>query len=227
MFGVYGMDLPLWLEKPNLWALDEKDTIPSNIDPSTISLLREFLLAPPVIFSPNLCTTVGSLDDGKAVSLYSSSSSDDVAFRSTESGPGQDYQWTTIETVLIRLVIDFEPWGTFPVLSKGTPGWEMGYDAAVCVQKYEPWIIEAYNVSFASPSILRIVEKWNGSTSSPSGRIRGTPIASTRYLNKPAKEELFHIAHGHGVSQMMKINYEDYVPGPIVGPVVLRVRHFF
>ena len=131
-----------------------------------------------------------------------------------------DYEWTTVETVLIRYRADFVTNGTFPVYSNNTRGWEIGYDAAVCVQKYEPWIIEAYNASFASPSILQIVEKENSSTSSPSGRIKGTPVASTRYLNISKKSFTFNIAHGNGVRQMMKVNSDDYTPTTIVGPVV-------
>ena len=41
LFKVYGMDLPTRLTEPNI-----DDTIPSNIDPSTISYIGEFLSAP-------------------------------------------------------------------------------------------------------------------------------------------------------------------------------------
>ena len=207
------MDLPPLYEEPDLRVLDAHDTIPSNIDPSTISYLSEFLSAPLAFFTPNLCTTARSPDNGEGVSIDS-----------TEvSSSHMDYEWTTVETVLIRYRADFVTNGTFPVHSINTWGWEIGYDAAVCVQKYEPWIIEAYNASFASPSILRIVEKENSGTSSPSGKIQGIPIASTRHLNTSIKHRAFDIAHGNGIHQMMKVNYRDtqyYLPSPTVSPAV-------
>jgi len=41
LFAVYGMDLPKQLATPDLKLLDANDTIPSNIDPSTISYVGE------------------------------------------------------------------------------------------------------------------------------------------------------------------------------------------
>ena len=208
LFGVYGMDLPHRFAEEDFTGLGvDNDTIPSNVDPSTISYVGEFLFAPLAFFTPNLCSTVGSSDNGRAVSLYSTKSHLDL-----------DYEWSTVETVLIRFDTRSTTNGTFPVHAENTAGWEIGYDAAVCVQKYEPWIVEAYNATFASPSILRLVEKGNGSTSSPSGKIRGTPIASTRYLNASNKKFTFDAAHGNGIRQMMKVNYGYYAPSPIVGP---------
>jgi len=48
LFGVYGMDLPTEFTKPNLSGLAANDTIPSNINPSTISYISEFFSAPRV-----------------------------------------------------------------------------------------------------------------------------------------------------------------------------------
>jgi len=45
LFGVYGMDLPTEFAKPDLSVLDANDTIPSNINLSTISSIGEFLSA--------------------------------------------------------------------------------------------------------------------------------------------------------------------------------------
>ena len=45
LFGVYGMDLPTEFTKPDLSILLDNDTIPSTIDPSTISSIGEFLYA--------------------------------------------------------------------------------------------------------------------------------------------------------------------------------------
>jgi len=117
-----------------------------------------------------------------------------------------------------------------------TRGYELGYDAAVCIQKYEPWIIEAYNTSLAPPSILRIVEKWDGSTSlSPGGNIQGPPIAGTRYLNTSSKVHSFKAALINGGLKLVRSNEDflrDYVPTPTVSlaepqraPFILTSTH--
>lgn len=146
-----------------------------------------------------------------------------------------DQGWTTVETVLIRLNTSFTPSGRFPVYSNQSvpdaDGVEsrIGYDAAVCVQKYEPWIMEAYNTSIGSPTALRIVEKGNGSIPLlPSGNIRGPPIAGTRNLNATGKNRAFFVAHDNSVNQMVKDNGRDrrYVPSPTVGPATPPAPHF-
>jgi len=43
LFGVYGMDLPTEFTNPDLNVLQANDTIPSNINSSTISYIGEFL----------------------------------------------------------------------------------------------------------------------------------------------------------------------------------------
>jgi len=119
--------------------------------------------------------------------------------------------------------------GSFPVYHGNKFGEKVGYDAAVCVQKYEPWTIEAYNTSFAPPSILRIAEKGSGNTLPPSGNIRGPPIANTRYLNTSSKNHAFQVAHINGLLQLVHTNHYSlsYFPTPTVSPVVPRVQHFF
>jgi len=133
----------------------------------------------------------------------------------------------TVESVLIQLNTSFTPSGRFPVygepVSNGN-GTEtrIGCDVAVCIQKYEPWIVETYNTSIASPSILRIVGKGDGSTLlPPSGNIRGAPVASTRHLNTEGKDHAFTVAYGSTVNLVWKDNNlgGEYTPTPTVGPV--------
>ena len=136
--------------------------------------------------------------------------------------------WTTVETVLIRLNTSFTPFGRFPVYSDLTVanGVEsrIGYDAAVCVERYEPWIIEAYNTSVGFPTwtIMRVVEKGYGNTSLPSGQIQGDPISNTRYLNTTGKDAAFYVTHDIGINEMLKENGRDflYVPSLVVGHLV-------
>jgi len=135
-----------------------------------------------------------------------------------------DYEWIDVEVVLIRITTTLVPNGSFPVYSHFEVFDEVGFDAAVCVQKYEPWVVETYNTSVTSPSISRIVEKGNGNTSSPSGNTRGPPIENTRYLNASSKGKSFSIAHDNGVRQMQRVNVEDYYyfPSSTVSSIMPR-----
>lgn len=50
--------------------------------------------------------------------------------------------WVVIDTLLIRLNTSFTPSGVFGD-GKGTNG--IGYDVGVCVEVFEPWVVETYN----------------------------------------------------------------------------------
>jgi hypothetical protein len=211
------MDLPTSLTKPDLSKLDPNDAIPSHIDPSKISYLGEFLI-PSTSFVSDSRSAVRLVNNGVAHSFHSLTVQDTGAIR--------DQVWLTVETVLIRLNTSYTPLGRFPVYlnESDANGVEtrIGFDAAVCVEMYEPWIIEAYNVSIGSPTTLRIVGKGYGDTSLPSGKLQGGPIPNTRYLNTTGKFHAFAVAHDNSVNQMLKDNGRDfpYVPSPTVGPVV-------
>ena len=136
-----------------------------------------------------------------------------------------------VETVIVRFMASYTPSGRYPVYFNRNwtsdpeiPQATYGYDAAVCVQKYEPWIIETYNTSITSPSAMQIVGKGDGSVSlSPSGSIRGTPMEGTRYLNMTNKLTTFSEALSNSVSRMSDINsdrFDRYKPSGNVGPIV-------
>jgi len=223
------MDLPAEFTKPELGMLDPNDTIPSNIDPSTISFLSEFFSAPLAFFMYNPRTAAAWGHDTLAVSFQTITAYTD----------GDDQGWTTVDTVLVRLNTSLTPFGRFPIYSNKPPphlNWTetlTGYDAAVCVQKYEPWTIEAYNASTGPPSALQIVTKGKSSISLlPSGNIRGARIASNRYLNTTGKDEVFSNAHINSIFRMWEINTDQgknwgyYGPSPTVGPVVHPCQTF-
>ena len=95
-------------------------------------------------------------------------------------------------------------------------------DAAVCLQKYEPWIIEMCKSSITHPSTLRVVGKGSDSTPlTPSGNIQGTPIANTRYLNLTGKGTTLFRAHENAVLEMQDDNdrHGSYAVTTAVGPV--------
>jgi len=206
------VDLPTKFATPDLSVLDPNDTIPSNIDPSTISYLSKFFSAPLAFNVSKSCTAVRWSEDGKGTSL--------------DYNEAIGNEWMTIETVLLRINTRYvTSAGHFPVHGTGLDplGFHvpLGYDAAVCVLRYEPWIIEAYNTSAGSPSALRIVGKGDGSPPlSPSGDIQGPPIENTRYLNITGKGNAYGLARGSGMYQIVRDEGMDYYyPSPIVGPI--------
>ena len=161
---------------------------------------------------------------GEAVSLFSI----------PVPGLAGDQGWATLETVIIRANTNYTPSAHFPVYSNVSRLYgfdKIGFDAAVCVQRYESWIIETYNTSFTSPSVLRIVGKGNGNPPlSPRGNIRGTPIANTRYLNTAGKNGMLNMTRLLAMEQMLKDANadEDYaLPISTVGHAVSRAQHFF
>ena len=144
-----------------------------------------------------------------------------------------DQGWTTVETLLIQLDTNLTPFGRFPAYANETTPDEskirVGYDAAVCVQKYEPWMIETYNTSTGSPVALRVVGKGDGSIPlSPSGEIRGARLSNARYLNTRGKDLAFSTAHANSVAKVAHANFDMnaplpagyYAPTLTVGPTV-------
>ena len=113
----------------------------------------------------------------------------------------------------------------------------LGFDAAVCVQKYEPWIIEAYNTSAGSSFALWIARGQNDSPSlSPSGIIQGPQIAGTRNINTTGKDYAFSRVHNASVHRFWESGLSQYgypeksfSPTPTVGSTVLpcTVEHLF
>lgn len=67
--------------------------------------------------------------------------------------------------MLVRLNTTYTPEGKFLQYSElnvpdenGTAT-NIGYDSAVCLELFEPWVLETYNTSVGFPTSLRIVDK--------------------------------------------------------------------
>ncbi|KAG6913002.1 hypothetical protein DXG01_010480, partial [Tephrocybe rancida] len=52
---------------------------------------------------------------------------------------------------------DGKGWLSIEEVLEGNPTW-IGYDAAICVELFKPWIVEVYNSATGQPSTMRIVE---------------------------------------------------------------------
>lgn len=120
--------------------------------------------------------------------------------------------WTTIETTLVRLNSSYTPSGTFPVYGPPVPdvnGLEtrVGYDIAVCLERYEPWIMETYNSSIGSPTALEIVARGGDIAQAvdESQKLRGEPVKDARILNSADKNPAFFVAHDNSINQMVKV----------------------
>jgi len=129
---------------------------------------------------------------------------------------------TTVEMVLVRLNTAFAPSGRFPVYLNES-GTTTGYDAAVCVHRWEPWIVETSNTTTSPPSVLRIIAKGSGGAlPPPSGELQSDPITNTRRLNVTGKDSAFRTVYNNSFGQMLKDNGRigRYIPSPTVGLIV-------
>ncbi|KAG5639156.1 hypothetical protein H0H81_006415 [Sphagnurus paluster] len=152
------------------------------------------------------------------------------SFFSRQVPTGEDFNgWVTIEQVLVRLNTTYTPEGRFARLSDsnlpdqfGNPTW-YGYDAAVCVQLFEPWVLEVYNSTTGLPASLRIVEQGSivRSAQVDYEKLFGTPMVDndvSKELNSSKLEDVYVVAHENSIHQIIKDNGRDsfYVPSPTV-----------
>lgn len=144
--------------------------------------------------------------------------------------------WVEIEVLSVRLNTSYTPNGRFPLYGTALPDQfgnetRIGYDAAVCVEAYEPWIVETFNATGVPPSSTRIVRR-NDTLVDSTGHALSDGAKKRRALdtNKPGMPEVqwilnstgksnaFAVAHDNSVNQMIKDNGRDffYVPSPLV-----------
>lgn len=177
---------------------------------------RPLLHSSPLIFTSNSRTAVKWGDTGLG---------HDFTSLIYDGGSNGDKGWTVIEVALVRLNKYYASMGGFPVYANDSLPDEtgkipvIGYDTVICVQKYDPWVVEAYNASIGPPSILRIVGKvYNESYS-----------GETPNLNTTDKEDAFFLAHENSINQLLKENarIRRYMPSPAVGPAVTSRTPFF
>ncbi|KAF8990223.1 hypothetical protein BDQ17DRAFT_1372225 [Cyathus striatus] len=136
LFSWFEMPLPANFSAPlnmsNIAAAN--DTLPATIKPEDLAMSANFT------------------DNGVAHSLFS------YPLTMGEEGNG----WQSLEVVLVRMNTIYAPNGTFlrnidVDIPDGTMN--IGYDAAICLELYEPWVVEVYNSTVGAPSSTRIVGK--------------------------------------------------------------------
>jgi hypothetical protein len=136
------------------------------------------------------------LDNGVAHSFHSRTT---VA---ASAGSG----WIGTEIVLVRLNNSYTHDAKFPVWSEETivddSGFtsRIGYDAVVCVEMYEPWVVEIYNSSLGVPTTMGIIGKSASTDFETDDGRRGAYLGSyTRGLNSTGKNAAYYVRYVSGV----------------------------
>jgi len=183
LFSYFDMPFPDVLEKPlNMTrVLQNNDTVSGDINISKTAM-GGTLFSPSIHATPAQITPSGPFwNNGVAHSI-----------RSSPLSMGKDGKgFVTIENILVRLNTSYAPHGAFPVLSKETLPDEngtatfIGYDAVVCLELYEPWVLDVYNSSVGLPASFRIVGK------GPSVTDMNTQLVKERRKGKPLNRQDF------------------------------------
>ncbi len=126
----------------------------------------------------------------------------------------EGFGWISIEWVLVRLNTTYSRDGTFAIYSddyvldeNGTET-RIGYDAAVCLELYEPYIVETYNSTTGVPSSTGIISQNKEITDSSDEKRTGHAVTGSnvkRQLNSTGLKDVYVTLHGNSVNQMIKV----------------------
>ncbi len=131
------------------------------------------------------------------------------SFKSDPVSMGRDGKgFTPLEVLLVRVDTSFTPKGVYPVTRTATtPPQTIGYDGAICLELFEPWVLETYNSTVGAPTSTRIVSKGNeianvGAELNTGARLSGVK----RQLDSSNLSSVYDVAHGNSVNQLLKVN---------------------
>ncbi|KAK7039233.1 hypothetical protein VNI00_010138 [Paramarasmius palmivorus] len=146
------------------------------------------------------------------------------SFKSFPVDQGNDgFGWTQVEVLLVRLNTTFTPNGDFQVYDppKSSNATSIGYDATVCVELFEPYVVGVYNNSNGIPQSLMIVDKAKEILPDPTAIKKGGKSASQvkgvkTALNSTGLFVAYEVLHDNSNNQIIKDNGRDgrYVPSP-------------
>ncbi|KAJ8469557.1 hypothetical protein ONZ45_g16854 [Pleurotus djamor] len=195
LFSSFKLEFPEVLNEPaNMTRILAGDSVPSGLDVANTAL------------------GVGFFDNRIAHSFKS----DPISMGADGKG------FVSLETLLVRLNTRFTPNGTFPltqnVTVEGQPT-AMGYDGAICLELFEPWVMEVYNATSGLPSTTRIVSPGTELVTEFSVRERLLGSKSNlgrRHLNSTQLRNAYIVAHDSSINQLLKDNGRDaaYAPNP-------------
>jgi len=192
LFSSFSLPLPDEFKTSRGLLPSPLDVLPSGVDEEDVAYVGAFVLcAGTSIFSADLAPAV-FWDNGMAHDFS------DPLYTTRETGIG----WVEIETVLIRLDSGYVPNASFPVWTVSPPpaGYNLdvhiGYDAAVCVEVYEPWVVQIYNSSLGVPTTMNIVGKSASTDFETDDGNRGPRLDSfTRVLNSTGKGPAYTVRY--------------------------------
>ena len=195
-FSLPLLPLPHVPRTPGFPLVSPNDTLPSGVSEEDLAYVCAFVLCAGIsIFSTDLAPAWFE-DDGTAHSF------DSHIPITSESGN----RWVGIETVLVRLNQAYALNATFPVWNTHPPmdlvdSRIIGYDAVVCVEMYEPWIVQIYNSSLGVPTTMAIVGKSASTDFETDYGNRGQRLDSyTRALNSTGKDVAWYVRYVGGFS---------------------------
>jgi len=197
LYSSFSLPLPDTFKTSEFVFVSPNDTLPSSVSEEEVAYVGAFVLCAGIsIFSADLAPAKFE-DDGRAHSLEVHMPFD------IESGNG----WIGTETVLVRLEDSYAPNASFPVWSEDPIGdasgfsSRIGYDAAVCVEMYESWIVQIYNSSLGVPTTMAIVCKSATTDFEPDDGNTGPRLDSyTRALNSTGKTVPYYFRYASGFS---------------------------
>jgi len=203
LFSSFSLPLPDVFKTPRVTLLSPNDTLPSGVSEEEVAYTGASAICAGIyVFSADLAPA-GFWDNGVAHSFHS------LTPIKGESGNG----WVGTETVLVRLNNSYAPNANFPVWSadpiEDASGFSsrIGYDAVVCVEMYEPWIVQIYNSSLGVPTTMAIVGKSATTDFETDYGNRGPHLDSyTRALNSTGKDSAYYVRY---VGSILHLNATD------------------
>ncbi len=132
---------------------------------------------------------------------------------------------------MVRLNTTYAPNGTFGtysdeiILDVNAQETRIGYDAAVCLELFEAYILETYNSTVGLPSTVGIIGRNATVMNAPTEdgaleKKKGSslPDGVKTQLNSTGLAGVYTVVHGNSVNQLIKDNGRDafYVPSPTV-----------
>ncbi|EEB89772.1 hypothetical protein MPER_12098, partial [Moniliophthora perniciosa FA553] len=132
------------------------------------------------------------------------------SFKSFPSYQGEDGTgWVQVELLLVRLNTTFTRNGEFqayyPPEIQGFPA-PIGYDAAVCVELFEPYVVGVYNNSNGIPESLMIIDKAKSIQPDKSTTREGNTLKGVKSeLNSTGRYVAYEVLHDNSNNQIVKV----------------------
>jgi len=195
LFSSFSLPLPEVFKTPSLSFLSPNDTLPPGVSGEEVAYIGTSVSCADSSTFRADPVPAGFWDNGVAHSFRSL-----VPVRG-ESGNG----WVGTEVLLVRLNNSYTPAASFPVYGEDVitdaSGFSsrIGYAAVVCVETYEPWIVEVYNSTLGVPTTMRMISKSASTDFETDHGNRGPYLDSyTRKLNSTGKDSAFFVRYEIG-----------------------------